>query len=81
MKNPFSNLDKKAFNLIILFEKISFMIAFIGIIGLYIHLKFYIDSSLYTISTSLFRIGLLAGICSFCFGIFFNSINKGIIHK
>ena len=81
MKNIFSNLDKKTIDLIILFENISFFIALIGIIGLYIHLKFYIDSTLYTISTSIFRTGLLAGVCSLCFGIFFNGVNKGIIHK
>ncbi|MCI8309054.1 MAG: hypothetical protein HFJ45_02350 [Clostridia bacterium] len=81
MKNIISNLDKKSFDLIIKFEYISFFISLIGIIGLYIFLKFYINSALYTISISLFKAGLLAGVCSFCFGMFFNGLNKGLIKK
>jgi hypothetical protein len=75
------NLDKKTFDLIIKFENISFLISLIGIIGMYIFWKFYINSIIYDISILIFRTGLLAGICSFCFGTFFNGIKKGVIHK
>jgi hypothetical protein len=77
----FFNLDKKTFDLIIKFENISFLISLIGIIGMYVFWKFYIDSIIYDISILIFRSGLLAGICSFCFGMFFNGLKKGIIHK
>ncbi len=81
MKNIACKLDKKIFDLIILFEKFSFLISFIGIIILYIYFKCYIDITLYKISLIIFRTGLLAGICSLCFGIFFNALNQGFIHK
>ena len=61
------------------FEKFSFLISIIGIIILYIHLKFYIDNVLFNIGINIFKSGLIAGICSFCFGVFFNGIQKGII--
>ena len=73
------NLDNKVFNLILKFEKFSFLISIIGIIILYIHLKFYIDNVLFNIGINIFKSGLIAGICSFCFGVFFNGIQKGII--
>lgn len=73
------DLSPKAFNLILLFEKISFLISAIGIIILYIYLKFYIDLILYKIGILIFRAGLIAGICSFCFGVFFNGIQKNLI--
>ena len=60
------NLDNKAFKLILKFEKISFLISFVGTIILYIHLKFYIDSSLYSIGIGIFKCGLISGIASFC---------------
>lgn len=81
MKNIFSSLDKKTVNLILKFEYVSFFIALLGIIGLFVFLKFYINDILYPISISLFRSGLLGGVCSFCFGTFFNGLNKGLIHK
>lgn len=81
MKDIFFNLDKKVFDLIIKFEKISICIAFLGIIGLYIFLKFYINSVIYDISLSLFKAGLFAGVSSLCFGLFFNGLNKGLIRK
>lgn len=73
------NLSQKAFQLIIKFEYISLLISFIGSLILYIHLKFYIDLVLYDIGISIFRGGLLAGICSFCFGVFFNGVQKNLI--
>ncbi len=81
MKNVFFNLEKKSFDLIIKFEVISFLISLIGIIGMFIFLKFNIDTIIFDISILIFRAGLLAGICSFCFGIFFNSLNKGLINR
>ena len=81
MRNSAFNLDKKTFNLIINFEKFSFLISLIGLITLFVFFKFYIDIKLYKISLIIFRTGLLAGICSLCFGIFFNGLNKGLIHK
>lgn len=79
MKNII-NFDKKTFDLVIKFEKISFLISLIGIIALYIFFKFYIDIKLYYISLDIFRTGLLAGVCSLCFGVFFNGLKKGLIH-
>lgn len=81
MRDIFFNLDKKVLDLIIKFEKISFGIALLGIIGLYVFLKLYINSIIYDISISLFKAGLFAGVCSLCFGIFFNGLNKGLIRK
>ena len=72
-------LDNKVFNLILRFEKFSFLISIVGIIILYIHLKFYIDNILFYIGINIFKCGLISGICSFCFGVFFNGIQKGII--
>lgn len=72
-------LDPKILNLILKLERISFIISFIGIIVLYIHLKFYINNILFSIGINIFRSGLIAGISSFCFGVFFNGIQKGII--
>ena len=66
------NLDKKALNLILKFEKISFIFSLIGSLILYIHLKFYIDNILFEIGINIFKIGLISGISSFCFGTFFN---------
>lgn len=60
------NLDNKAFKLILKFENISFLISLVGTIILYIHLKFYIDSSLYLIGIGIFKCGLISGIASFC---------------
>ena len=73
------NLDEKNYKLILKFETISFIISLIGSLILYIHLKFYIDTILFKIGVSIFKIGLIAGISSFCFGIFFNGIQKGLI--
>ena len=81
MKNIFFNFDEKTFKLIIKCEYISFFISFLGIIGLFIFLNFFPILKLYPISIGLFRCGLLAGVCSFCFGTFFNGLQKGIIHK
>ena len=73
------HLSQKAFDLIIKFEKISFIISLIGSLILYIHLNFYIDNILYRIGINIFRAGLIAGICSFCFGVFFNGVQKNLI--
>ena len=73
------NLDEKNYKLILLFEKVSFIISLIRSLILYIHLNFYIDTILLKIGINIFKAGLIAGICSFCFGIFFNGIQKGII--
>ena len=73
------NLDKKAIDLILKFEKISFIISLIGILILYIHLNFYIDIIFYEVGINIFKIGLISGISSFCSGIFFNGVQKGII--
>lgn len=75
------NLDKKVINLILKFERFSFFISLIGIIALYIFVEFYIDIKLYYISIIIFRTGILSAVCSFCFGMFFNGLNKGLIHK
>jgi hypothetical protein len=48
---------------------------------MYVFWKFYIDSIIFDTSILIFKAGLLAGICSFCFGMFFNGLKKGIIHK
>ena len=73
------NLSQKAFNLIIRFEKISFLISLIGSLILYIHLKIYTNFTLYKIGINIFKTGLIAGICSFCFGVFFNGVQKNLI--
>ena len=73
------NLDEKALKLILKFENISFIISLIGSLILYIHLKFYIDSSLYTIGIGVFKCGLMAGVCSFCCGVFFNGVKKKLL--
>ena len=39
------------------------------------------DIYLYEISISLFKTGLLGGVCSICFGIFFNAFKKGLIPR
>lgn len=70
------NLSQKAYNLIIKFEYVSFLISLIGSLFLYIHLKYFVDFILYKIGLSFFRAGLMAGVCSFCFGVFFNGIKK-----
>ena len=70
------NLSKKAYDLIIKFEYISIFISLIGSLILYIHLKFFVDFILYEIGISIFQAGLMAGVCSFCFGVFFNEIQK-----
>lgn len=74
-------LDKKAISLINIFQKISLIISLFGIIFLYIFLEHFISFDLYEISLITFRTGLLCGVCSFCFGVFFNAINKELIHK
>ena len=73
------NLSQKAFRLIMKFEMFSFMISLIGIALLYIHLHLYMNKTLYLVSISVFKAGLFAGICSFCFGVFFNGIEKKLI--
>ena len=73
------NLDKKVLDLILIFENFSFIISSIGAIILYIHLKFYIDNILFLLGINIFKIGLITGISSFCSGIFFNGVRKGII--
>ena len=73
------NLSLKSKKLIIEFEIISFIISCIGTLMLYIHLHYYIDRILYYIGISLFKSGLLAGICSFCFGVFFNDMKERLL--
>lgn len=75
MKN--FNLDKKTIFLINIFEIISFGISFIGIIFLYIFLKYYISSDLYDISIIIFRTGLLSGVFSFICGVIISNIKQG----
>lgn len=81
MKELIKNFDEKTFNILIFTQKISFFVSAIGIIGLYICLNFYADIYLYEISISLFKTGLLGGVCSICFGIFFNAFKKGLIPR
>lgn len=81
MKAIFADLDKKTINLILKFEYFSCFISILGIIGLFLFLKCYINSILYPISIALFRSGLLAGICSFCFGVSFNKLKNAVINK
>ena len=73
------DLDEKNYKLILKFEIISFIISLIGNLILYIHLKFYIDIIIFKIGVSIFKTGLIAGISSFCIGIFFNGVQKGLI--
>ena len=73
------HLSQKNLKLIICFEIFSFILALIGILLLYIHLKFYIDRFLYNMGIRIFQAGLVAGICSFCFGVFFNGVQKNLI--
>ena len=73
------NLDKKTVNLILKFERISLFISLIGILLLYIHLKFYISNILFDLGTDIFRLGIIAGISSFCSGLFVNSVQRGIL--
>ena len=70
------NLSQKAFNLIIKFEIISFIISLIGTLILYIHLTYFIDFVLYKIGIKIFRAGLFAGVFSFCFGLFFEKVKN-----
>ena len=70
------NLDEKTKNLILTFEEISLLISIIGVLILYIYLNFYIDNILFKIGINIFKIGLIAGISSFCCGIFFNRNSK-----
>jgi len=70
------NLSKKAYDLIIKFEYISIFISLIGSLLLYIHLNFFVDFILYEIAINIFQAGLMAGVCSFCFGVFFNEMKK-----
>ena len=79
MKKISFNFDKKTYDLIIKCEKISFLISLIGILGLYINLKFYITPLLLEIGIILFRFGLIAGISSFCSGLFCHGVKKGLI--
>lgn len=73
------NLDKETLKLVLKFENISLIISYIGIILLYINLKFYSISIIYKLGIYVYRIGLVAGISSLFFGIFFNSLRKGLI--
>ncbi len=81
MKELIKNFDKKTFDIIIFTQKISFFVSLIGIIGLFICLKFYADIYLYHTSIALFKSGLLGGVCSLCFGVFFDGFKKGVIHR
>lgn len=77
MKELITNFDKKTFNIIIFTQKLSFFVSLIGIIGLFICLKIYTDINLYYISIGIFKTGILAAVCSLCFGVFFNARKKG----
>ena len=81
MKELIKNFDEKTFNIILFTQKISFFVSLIGTIVLFVCFKFYADIYLYHISIALFKAGLLGGVCSLCFGIFFDSLKKGFIHK
>lgn len=74
MRNLIRSLDKKSFNLIIIFENIAFIFAFLGTIGLYLNLNFFHSILVYHLSVNIFKIGFVAGVCSLCFGLFFNRI-------
>ena len=43
MRNVARKIDKKIWNLMITFERVSFLISMMGLIILYIFFKFYID--------------------------------------
>lgn len=70
------DLNPKVLKLIIRFEVFSFLLSLKGCLILFIHLKFYIDKSLYYIGIKLFQAGLIAGIFSFCCGVFFNRVKS-----
>ena len=50
MRNVARKIDKKIWNLMITFERVSFLISMIGLIILYIFFKFYIDKEFYEVS-------------------------------
>lgn len=81
MKELFCDFDKKTFNITIFTQKLSFFVSLIGIIGLFICLRFYADINLYYISIAMFKAGFLGSICSLCFGVFFNGLKKGLIPR
>lgn len=76
MKDVIENFDDKTFNITIFTQKLSFFISMIGVIGLFICLRIYSDIILYYMSIAIFKSGILGGVCSLCFGIFFNSLKK-----
>ena len=74
-------LDKKEISLINILEFFSLVISIIGLIILYIYSKYFVSFDLYEIGISIFRTGIIAGVCSFGFVVFFNALNKGLIHN
>ena len=56
--------------------KITIISCIIGILLMYIHYKFYISELLFFGSITLFRTGILIGICSYIFGIVINQYKE-----
>lgn len=65
--------NKKTIMLVNLFLYISFFICIIGILNLYIFNTYYISINLYKSGIIIFRTGLLAGVFSIMYGIFFEN--------
>ena len=73
LQNQIQNLDNKTIKLININNIISIIFCILGIFLMLFHYKFYISKFLFLGSITLFRTGLLIGICSYIFGI---TINK-----
>ena len=68
--------SNKAKKLVKIFLYISFFISLIGILTLFIYNSYYISIDLYKASIIIFRTGLLIGVFSIIYGIFFSNINN-----
>ena len=75
-QNQFKKLDSKTIKLININNVISIISCIIGILLMYIHYKFYISELLFFGSITLFRTGILIGICSYIFGIVINQYKE-----
>ena len=65
--------NKKTLKLVNTMLYISFFICIIGILNLYIFNTYYISIDLYKSGIIIFRTGLLAGVFSIMYGIFFEN--------
>ena len=81
MKDFITNFDEKTLKITFFTQKLAFFISLLGVIGLFICLKIYTDLNLYYISIAIFKTGILAAVCSLCFGIFFNIFKKRYIPR